>query len=305
MNYLITGATGFIGSHLVNALLAAGHRVNYLGRQRSKTFDSRAAFHCWSPGEKPPLNSVPRLDAVIHLAGEPIAQRWTEEVKKRIRDSRVAGTRDLVSGIAELKHKPATLVCASAVGYYGNRGDEILTEQSRRGSGFLAGVCEQWEQEAHRAQEFGLRVVCVRIAVVLGHGGGALQKMLTPFRLGLGGELGSGRQWMPWIHIDDLVRLFIFAGENSSVSGVLNGASPNPATNAEFTREFAAVLHRPAPWTVPGFALKLGLGEMADALLDSARVLPKATEEAGFRFERVELRKALEECVMPGRAQHS
>lgn len=297
MNYLVTGATGFIGSKLVSALLSGGHRVNYLGRKRSKELDSRAAFHCWSSGEKPPLNSVPRLDAVVHLAGEPIAQRWTEEAKKRIHDSRIAGTRDLVSGIGELQHKPATLVCASAIGYYGNRGDEILTEQSEPGPGFLADVCVQWEQEAYAAQALGLRVVCIRIAPVLGRGGGALQKMLTPFRSGLGGKLGSGRQWMSWIHVDDLVHLFMFAAETSAVEGPLNGASPNPVTNAEFTKTLASVLHRPAPWTVPKFALKLGLGEMADALLDSARVLPCATEHAGFRFEYPDLRKALEECV--------
>lgn len=297
MNYLVTGATGFIGSKLVSALLSGGHRVNYLGRMRSKKLDSRAAFHCWNAGEKPPLNSVPRLDAVVHLAGEPIAQRWTEEAKKRIHDSRIAGTRDLVSAIGELKHKPATLVCASAIGYYGSRGDEILTEQSEPGHGFLADLCVQWEQEAHKAQEFGLRVVCIRISAVLGREGGALPKMLAPFRFGLGGKLGSGRQWMSWVHIDDLVRLFMFAAETSALDGPLNGASPTPVTNAQFTKTLSGVLHRPAPWTVPKFALKLALGEMADVLLDSARVLPRATEQAGFRFEYPDLRNALEECV--------
>lgn len=297
MNYLATGATGFIGSKLVNALLAAGDRVNYLGRSRSKSLDSRAAFHCWNAGEKPPLNSVPRIDAVVHLAGEPIAQRWTAEAKKRIYESRVIGTRDLVSAIGELKHKPATLVSASAIGYYGNRGDEILSEQSKPGSGFLADLCMQWEQEARKAQEFGLRVVSIRIAMVLGQNGGALQKMLTPFRLGLGGKLGSGSQWMSWVHIDDLIKLFIFAAENDAVEGALNGASSGPVTNAEFTKTLAGVLHRPAPWTVPQFVLKTAFGEMAEVLLDSARVVPNAAEQAGFRFEYADLRKALEECV--------
>jgi hypothetical protein len=297
MNYLVTGATGFIGSKLVDALLSGGHSVNYLGRDRSKKLDSRAAFHCWNVGEIPPLKSVPRLDAVIHLAGEPIAQRWTKEAKKRIYDSRIVGTRDLVSAIGELQHKPATLVCASAIGYYGNRGDEILTEESGPGSGFLADLCVQWEQEARKAQEFGLRVASIRLAVVLGREGGALPKMLTPFRFGLGGKLGSGRQWMSWVHVDDLVRLFIFVAENSAVTGPLNGASPGPVTNAEFTKVLAGVIRRPAPWTVPKFALRVGLGEMADALFDSARVLPSATEQSGFRFEYWDLRKALEQCV--------
>lgn len=303
MNYLVTGATGFIGRRLVHALLAAGHRVNYLGRTRSKTLDSRAAFHCWNVGEQPPLNSVPRLDAVIHLAGEPVAQRWTDEAKKRIRDSRIVGTRDLVLAIGELKYRPGAFVCASAIGYYGNRGDEILTELSRPGSGFLADLCVEWEQEARRAQEFGLRVVSIRIAPALGRDGGALPKMLTPFRFGLGGKLGSGRQWTSWIHVDDLVRLFIFAGENAAVEGPLNGASPNPVSNAEFTKTLSDVLHRPAPWIIPQFALKLALGEMTNALLESTRVLPAATEQSGFRFEYSDLWKAIEECLARDPAQ--
>lgn len=297
MNYLVTGATGSIGSQLVNALLSAGHSVNYLARTRSKSMDSRAAFHCWSVGEKPPLNSVPRLDTVIHLAGEPVTQRWTEAAKRRIYESRTVGTRDLVSAIGESKHQPATLVCASAIGYYGNRGDEILTEESRAGRGFLADLCVRWEQEAVRAREFGLRVVPIRIAAVLGRQGGALPKILTPFRVGLGGKLGSGRQWMSWIHVDDLVRLFMFASKNTAIESALNGASPNPVTNAEFTKTLSDVLRRPAPWTIPQFALKVAFGEMAEVLLDSARVVPAAAEQAGFRFEYTELKKALEECV--------
>jgi len=293
MNYLITGATGFIGRKLVSALLSSGHRVDYLGRARSKKLDSRVAFHCWNEGELPPLDSVPRHDIVVHLAGEPIAQRWTAQAKKRIYDSRIIGTRNLVSAIGELKHKPSILVSASAVGYYGNRGDEILTEQSAPGRGFLAALCTQWEQEARKAQEFGLRVVPVRIAPVLGREGGALPAMLPPFRLGLGGKFGDGRHWMSWAHIDDLVRLLVFAAENNSVLGPLNCASPGPVTNAEFTKVLAAILHRPALWTIPRFALKLAAGELADALFDSLRVMPIETEQAGFRFEYRDLRQAL------------
>ena len=179
MDYLITGASGFIGRRLVGRLLALGHEVNYLGRKRSGTLDSRAAFHLWNPDEPPPLNSISRLDAIIHLAGEPVAQRWNDEVKQRIYSSRTEGTRKLVSAISELKHKPSVLVSASAVGYYGNRGDEILTEESTAGDDFLAKVCIDWEREASRAREFGLRVVIIRVSLALGREGGALKSMLS------------------------------------------------------------------------------------------------------------------------------
>ncbi|HWF67425.1 MAG TPA: TIGR01777 family oxidoreductase, partial [Acidobacteriaceae bacterium] len=196
-----------------------------------------------------------------------------------------------------LPHKPAVLVSASAIGYYGNRGDEILTEQSKPGAGFLADLCVHWEQEARKAQEFGLRVVTIRIATVLGREGGALPKMLTPFKLGLGGKFGSGRQWMPWVHIDDLVSLFLFATRNDAIAGALNGGSPQPVMNAEFTKVLGGVLRRPAPWTVPRFALKLALGEMSDVLFDSQRVMPTATEQTGFRFEYPGLKPALENLL--------
>jgi hypothetical protein len=189
------------------------------------------------------------------------------------------------------------LVCASAIGYYGDRGDEILTEHSLPGNSFLAELCKQWEQEARQAQDVGLRVASIRIATVLGREGGALAKMLPPFKLGLGGKFGEGRQWMSWVHIDDLVRLFIFASENNVVEGSFNGASPGPVTNAEFTQVLSGVLRRPAPWTVPKFALKVALGELANALFDSARVMPAVTEQTGFRFEYRDLRDALEDCL--------
>jgi hypothetical protein len=293
MNYLITGATGFLGKKLVGLLLERGDSVNYLARKRSPELDSRAAYHCWNPPEKPPLNSVPRHDAIVHLMGEPIMQRWTDQAKKRIRSSRVDSTRQLVSAIADLKYKPRVLVSASAVGYYGNRGDEILTESSSPGNGFLAELCGDWEREALRARELGLRVVTVRIAPVLGRQGGALAEMLKPFRLGLGGKFGSGRQWMPWIHIEDLIRLFVFAAQNDTLSGAVNGSSPNPVTNAVFTRTLAKILSRPAFFAVPGFALKLALGELAGFLLDSLRVIPPAAEQAGFALEYPELAGAL------------
>lgn len=296
MNYLITGATGFIGSRLVEMLLAQGHSVNYLGRQRSKHLDSRAAFHYWNVNEVPPLDSIPRLDAVIHLAGEPVAQHWTAEVKRRIYESRVTGTRKLVSAIGALEYRPAVLVSASATGYYGNRGDEILTEQSPAGSDFLAVVCRDWEREAMRARDFGLRVVPVRTGIVLGRHGGALKRMLPPFRLGLGGKLGDGRQWMPWVHLEDVVRLFIFAAENPAIDFPINGVR-QPVRNLVFTQELGRVLHRPALFSVPLFALRAAFGEMSEMLLSSARVLPKVAEKAGFQYKFNELGKALKESI--------
>jgi uncharacterized protein (TIGR01777 family) len=297
MTYLITGATGFLGKKMIDVLLARGDSVNYMGRRRSKHLDPRAAYHSWSGKEEPPMNSVPRVDAVVHLLGEPITQRWNADVKKRIRDSRIDSTRQLVSAIARLPHKPSTLICASAVGYYGNRGDEVLTENSGTGSGFLADLCQDWEREARQAQEAGLRVVTIRIATVLGTEGGALPKMLTPFRLGLGGRLGDGRQWMSWIHADDLIELFRFAAENENVNGVLNGSSPHPVTNSEFTRTLARAVHRPAMIPVPKFALRLAFGEMADVLFDSLRVIPQAAERAGFNFRYPQLNAALAQLL--------
>ena len=278
----------------MHRLLARGDAVNYLGRQRSAELDSRAAYHPWkNVKELPPLDSMPRLDAVVHLAGEPIAQRWTQPAKKRIYTSRVEGTRQLVSAIGRLRHKPTVLVSASAIGYYGDRGDETLIERSAWGNGFLTGVCRDWEREALRAREFGLRVVTPRFATVLGREGGALPRMLTPFRYGLGGKFGDGRQWMSWIHMEDLLRLLLFAIENPAVSGAINASSPRPVTNAEFTSTLAAALHRPAILAVPKMALRLALGEMSTVLLGSLRVLPQRTEQMGFRFEQPKLARAL------------
>jgi uncharacterized protein (TIGR01777 family) len=297
MDYLLTGATGFIGQKLVKRLLNSNNGVNYLGRRRSTTLDSRAAFHRWDVGQLPPLDSVPTVDAVINLAGEPIAQRWNAEVKRRIRDSRVEGTRQLVTAISKLRHKPSVLVSASAVGYYGDRGDEILTESSPPANDFLAQICIDWEREALRAREFGLRVVLVRISTVLGRDGGALPKMLTPFKLGIGGKFGTGRQWMPWIHVDDLVELIVFAAGSSPIEGPVNASSPKPVTNNEFTKALAVALHRPALFPVPQFALRLALGEMADFAFKSERVVPAAAERASFPFQYPSLASALQSLL--------
>jgi uncharacterized protein (TIGR01777 family) len=297
MTYLITGATGFVGTKLVNRLLANGDSVNFLARKRPKHFDSRAAFHPWDPSKEAPLSSVPRVDAVINLAGEPIAQRWTAEVKKRICDSRILGTRNLVDAIGKLKYRPRVLVSASAVGFYGDRGSEVLTEASLPGGDFLAKVCVDWESEALRAREFGLQVMPIRIATVLGKEGGAFPLMARPFRLGLGAKFGDGEQWMSWIHVDDLCRLIEFAASWQGESQALNGSSPEPVTSADFTAALGHALHRPAFLAAPKFAMKLALGEMSDFLFDSLRVVPEAPLQLGFQFRYATLREALESVV--------
>jgi uncharacterized protein len=302
MTYLITGATGFVGRPLVERLLEEGHGVSYLGRKRSGSFDTRAAFFHWQNPEKtlPPLETAPRMDAIIHLAGEPVAQRWTAEVKDRIRSSRIEGTRNLVAAIGKLKHKPKVLVSASAVGYYGNRGDDVLTEASKPGSGFLPDLCAEWEREADGAREFGVRVVHIRIGIVLGPGGGALGEMLTPFKFGLGGTLGDGRQWMPWIHCGDLLRMVEFVAENDAVSGAWNGTAPEPATNEVFTKTLAKVMRRPAVFALPKFVVRGAFGEMMDVLFYSIRAIPAAPEKAGFTFEYNQLERALRAVLRKG-----
>ena len=274
MNIAISGASGFIGRQLLKSLGQAGHSVRALSRHA------------------PFAKSMREADVVVHLAGEPIAQRWTAQAKQRIRESRVAGTRKLVEALATLSRRPEALICASAIGYYGSRGDEILTESSPPGSGFLPEVCVAWEREAQAAEALGIRVVRVRTGVVLAASGGALARMLPPFRMGVGGRLGNGRQWMSWIHLEDLVALFQLAVE-SQVRGPLNAVAPYPVTNSDFTRELARVLGRPAVFPVPEFALRLLFGEMAEVLLASQRVAPSAAEAAGFRFRFPQLGPAL------------
>jgi uncharacterized protein (TIGR01777 family) len=293
MNITVTGATGFIGSRLTQELLDVGHMLHVIGRRRPLNLPPQVRFSAWpSMDAEPPAESLAEADAVIHLAGEPVAQRWTPQVKSRIHASRVDGTRQLVNALSTQSRRPQVLVCASAIGFYGSRADEVLTEGSPAGDDFLARVVVDWERAATLAEALGIRVVQLRFGIVLGHGG-ALAKMLPPFRLGLGGRLGSGKQWTSWIHIADLTKLISFAIASSAVHGPVNATAPNPVTNAVFTKELAAALHRPAIFPVPRFALNLLLGEMADAVLASQRVLPKAVQSAGFLFQYPELRIAL------------
>jgi uncharacterized protein len=293
----ISGASGLIGRRLLKTLSAEGHVLHVLSRHAGTNLPGGVRLSAWDPlkGE-PPAESLRDADAVIHLAGEPVAQRWNEDVKRRIRESRVTGTRNLVEALKKLPRRPAVLVCASAVGYYGSRGDEILPETAAPGNGFLPEVCVAWESQARAAETLGTRVVMVRIGVVLDSRGGALARMLPPFRMGAGGRLGSGKQWMSWIHLQDLVALFQLALDQP-LRGAVNGVAPYPVENADFTRALAAALHRPAIFPVPGFALKALFGEMAEVLLASQRVAPKAAEDAGFRFRFPQLEPALADLL--------
>jgi uncharacterized protein (TIGR01777 family) len=297
VNIAITGASGLIGRRLLKNLGAAGHALTVVSRHAGTNVPPGVGVVAWDPMRGPaPEDAVRNANAVIHLAGEPVAQRWSEDAKRRIRESRVVGTRNLVQALAKLRNTPQTLVCASAVGYYGSRGDEELREDSAPAGGYLAEVCAAWEKEAVAAEAFGMRVVRVRIGLVLDPRGGALRRMLMPFRMGVGGKLGDGRQWMPWIHLADLAAMFQFAVENP-VSGALNGVAPIPVSNADFTQTLARVVHRPAIFPVPVFGLKLLFGEMSEILLASQRVLPAAAEAAGFKFRFPELGGALEDLL--------
>lgn len=300
MKALVTGATGFVG----HRMLAKLQQSVVLSRNAQKAEKELSAFgvraFTWEPVEgHSPAAAFEGVDTIFHLAGDAVAEgRWTEQKKARIRDSRIVGTRNLVAGLRNLAVKPQTLVSASAVGYYGSRGDEELNENALPGSDFLAEVCVGWEREAGAARELGIRVVSIRTGIVLGAGGGALAKMLTPFNLGLGSPLGNGQQYMPWIHIDDLVELMLFAAGNPNVSGPVNGVAPHPVTNREFTKTLGRVLGRPTFMpAVPPIALKVLVGEFGQVLLDSQRAVPKAAVDAGFTFQFPELEPALREIL--------
>ena len=304
MKILMTGATGLIGRRLCERLAAEGHELRVLSRRSGATdLPGNPKAWQWSPEKEPaPREAIEGTDAVIHLAGEPVAAaRWTEEQKRRIRDSRVTGTRNLVDGIKRVIDGPKIFVSGSAVGYYGSRGEEVLDERARPGEGYLSDVCVAWEAEAKRAEESGIRVTMIRIGVVLAAEGGALEKMLTPFKFGLGGSLGSGRQWFPWIHIEDIVGILRHALVTSHLRGPVNGAAPGIVRNEEFTRALAGALHRPTFFPVPEFALRIAMGEMANVVLASQRVEPRVATETGYRFVYPELEPALAQILRASR----
>src|SRR5688572_29063417 len=294
MKILITGASGLIGKALQKSFAETGYDMLLAGRGEPKKSNE---IHWSVEGfREDDLARLEGLDAVIHLAGEGIAGlRWTDEKKKAIRDSRVQGTHNLVNTLADLKQKPKVFIAGSAMGFYGDRGDEVVTETSKPGDNFLADVAKDWEMESRRAEDSGVRTVLLRTAIVLSKEGGALASMLTPFKFGVGGIVGSGKQWMSWISLDDVVDIINFALENENLRGAVNVASPNPVTNEEFTKTLGEVLYRPTILPLPEFAVNLVFGEMGDALLiDSTRVEPKRLKEAGFEFKYPELKPALE-----------
>jgi len=293
---LVTGATGLVGGRLVPSLLGDGRQVLAATRSPERARFAPGVEAVGWDGVSLPAEVLGRCDALVHLAGEPLfGGPFNAARRRRVRDSRVDSTRALAAALAALPadERPAVWLCASAVGFYGSRGDESLSEQAGPGRGFLAELCGDWEAATRPAAEAGVRVVSLRIGIALAREGGALALMRRPFALGLGGRLGDGRQWVPWIQLDDLVALLRFALDEESLSGPLNAVGPAPARNAELTTALSRVLRRPALIPVPGFAIRLALGELADELLGSKRVLPERALAAGFRFAHPELEEAL------------
>ena len=295
MRVTVTGATGTIGGALVRELRGRGDEVAVLSR--SPEGDQFA----WPDpkGEPPPPESLRGSGAVVHLAGEPLAQRWSDSAKAEIRDSRVLATRSLVAGLRSLPEgeRPAVLVSQSAVGFYGARGDEPLDESASPGDDFLAEVVREWEAEARGAEELGARVVTTRTGVVLAKGGGALEKTLPPFKLGVGGPVAGGRQYVPWIHLDDVIGAMLFCIDNDAANGPVNVAAPEPVTNKELSKALGRALRRPAVAPVPAFAVKLLYGEMAIVVTSGQRAVPKRLTELGYEFRRPELEPALRAAI--------
>lgn len=301
MKALVTGATGFVGPRLLRLLDSPVVVSRSPERARRAVGNLAGPIFRWDPMREPlPAEALEGVDVVYHLAGESVAEgRWTAAQKARIRDSRVIGTRNLVQGLKQVERKPGVLVSASAVGYYGNRGDEELTESAPPADDFLAEVCVAWEQEALAAEQLGVRTVTARTGIVLGAGGGALAKMLTPFKLGAGGPLGNGKQWMPWVHVADLARLYVHAADTSSISGPMNAVAPHPVRNSEFTKALGRQLHRPAFMPAPYIGLRLLFGEFAQVLFASQRVIPKVALDTGFVFQYPDIASALREILAP------
>jgi uncharacterized protein (TIGR01777 family) len=291
---LVSGMSGPIGAALLPTLKSKGARISRLTRPRGKYSSSDEQRIPWDPMQPISPESVSGFDVVIHLAGESIFGRWTDAKKREIRDSRVKGTTHLAQALAQSKHKPQVFVCGSAIGYYGDRGDEVLNEQSAPGTGFLSEVCREWEAAIKPAADAGIRTVSLRTGIVLTPKGGALGKMLPPFKMGVGGRIGNGRQWMSWIDVRDMVGAIHHLLNNDLLHGSVNVVAPKPVINAEFTRSLANVLSRPAIFPVPAFVVKLAFGEMGEsALLGSERVEPAQLLGSGYPFRFNELRASL------------
>jgi hypothetical protein len=298
MKIIVTGSTGLVGRSLVRSLLAGGHQVTRMVRGASQTADAQATTTDvrWDvdAGRVEEPSALEGHDAVVHLAGESVSEKWTPERKRRILESRVRGTRLISETVAALERRPRVLVSASAIGFYGDRGEEVLTEASASGGDFLSEVCREWEKATLAASQAGVRVVNLRIGIVLSAEGGALPKMLTPFKFGVGGRIGSGRQYMSWIDLDDLVGVIRHAIENDSLRGAVNTVAPQPVTNAQFTETLGRVLGRPTLFPVPAFAVKLAFGEMGETLLlGGQRVEPAQLKASGYKFAYTNLEDSL------------
>ena len=291
---LVSGVSGPVGAALLPSLREGSYKVIRLVRGTASGDEQIS----WDPSKPLPAESVSGFEAVIHLAGESIVRRWTAAKKARIRDSRVVGTRNLAEALSATSERPRVLITASAVGYYGNRGDELLREDSSPGQDFLAEVCREWEAATKMAARNGIRTVNLRFGLILSSAGGALKQMLVPFRMGVGGRIGDGRQWWSWIDVSDVVGAIHYVMKTDQLQGPVNVVAPKPVTNAEFTSTLAEVLHRPAIFPMPAFAARLAFGEMADELLlASQRVDPTKLNSSGYRFQHSELKPALEDIL--------
>lgn len=303
MRVLVTGATGFIGKRVVNYLLNSGDEVVVLTRNVAEArnkLGEKCHYYEWkeTTGTLPPEEAFRGVEGIINLMGEGIAEkRWSEEQKKKIYDSRIMSTGNLIKRIEGLQERPQVFVSASAIGIYGDRGEEEISEESSPAHDFLAKVCIDWEAVANKAKELGLRVVLVRTGVVLGPNGGALKKMLPAFKFGAGGVIGDGHQYMSWIHVDDLAQMYVTCLKNPEVQGAVNGTAPHPVSNKEFTKTLGKTLHRPTIAAVPAFVLKLIFGEMSKVLLAGAKVIPRKIREKNFNFQYPTLDRALDQAV--------
>jgi len=295
MKIAITGATGLIGTRLVETLKARGDEVTVLSRspERAAAALGVEAIAWDLIAEPAPADALRGRDAVIHLAGEPVAQRWNAESKKAILDSREIGTANLIAGISNVEERPSVLVSSSAVGYYGKHGDDRVDEKTAAGNDFLAKVCVAWEREALAGEALGMRVVLIRTGIVLDAAGGALATMLPPFKAGVGGPVAGGKQYMPWIHADDIVGLYLAAIDEPNWSGPVNGTAPEPVTNADFSKALGKALHRPSVFPVPGFVIRARYGEMAELVTEGQRAVPAAAIANGYQFIQPELGPAL------------